>query len=84
MTVQNVTAKFYVESILLRGYGGNKTAAEISMRPIYEEKGPNKSWSEATPAGELKMTITNKAAFEYFELGRVYLMTFEKESPPEV
>ncbi len=40
----------------------------------------NASFWEYTPAGNLSMTITNESAFDYFVIGDVYTLTFDKEA----
>lgn len=49
---------------------------EIRLLPVFADDGPNKTWAKATPAGELKMTITNPPAADFFELGRSYFLDF--------
>lgn len=68
-----VTAKFKVT--LISDYGSYR---QITMSPVYspDKASPNYSWSQATPCGELKMTITNPNAFNQFGVGKSYLMTF--------
>ena len=51
-------------------------ASTVQLQPVYAENGPNKSWSEATPSGQVELRITNKAAHAAFELGKCYLVTF--------
>jgi hypothetical protein len=51
-------------------------AAEIRLVPVWEQDGPNRQWSKATPSGELKMLITNPAAVDQFELGKDYFVDF--------
>lgn len=38
----------------------------------------NKRWAKYTPSGRLELTITNPAAFGFFEPGDEYLVTIEK------
>lgn len=49
---------------------------EIRMAPVYGNGTENKDWSKWTPAGELKMTITNPPAAEKFEIGKCYFLDF--------
>lgn len=75
MTVQ---AKFYVKEIR-RLHAPGDPVAEIVMSPVFGTYGDgtaNETWSKYTPSGELKMTITNPAAIEQFDLGKAYLLTF--------
>lgn len=37
---------------------------------------PNRSWSEATPSGQISMHINNPGAFGHFTPGKEYLVTF--------
>ena len=45
---------------------------EVHLRPVYEDEGPNKSFAEATPDGDLRLSITNETAFGFYEPGRGY------------
>lgn len=62
------------------GSGPEKQQSVVKLQPIYATEGPNKSWSEATPSGQIELTITNKKAFDAFALGQCYLVNF---SPTE-
>lgn len=53
-----------------------KKQRSLRLVPVWEENGRNREWSEATPNGELKMTITNPKALVAFEVGCDYLITF--------
>lgn len=48
------------------------TDETVYFVPVYEDQGVNKRWSEATPAGTLQMTITNKGARGAFTAGKEY------------
>jgi hypothetical protein len=41
----------------------------------------NEGWSKFTPAGEVKLTITNPPAADVFVEGEYYLATFEPYKP---
>lgn len=70
-----VRAKFYVTSIQHHHVGASdKVCAEVKLAPIYGEA--NKPWSEATPQGQIAMTITNPGAIDQFELGKYYFVEF--------
>jgi hypothetical protein len=73
-----VRAKFYVTSIqhhhVHRAPGSGAMCAEVKMAPVYGDE--NKPWSEATPQGQIQMTITNPTAIEAFELGKAYFADF--------
>lgn len=70
-----VTAKFKVQNV--NCYEGYR---QVTLAPVYssDKTSPNYSWSQATPSGELKMTITNPGAYEQFAVGKTYFMTFEE------
>ena len=51
-------------------------ATTIRLQPVYAEDGPNKSWSKATPSGEVTMQITNPTAATFFRVGKSYLVNF--------
>ena len=69
-----VTAKFRCESFELFG----QDCRVVKMRAVYDSdpEGPNASWSKWTPNGDISMSITNSAAYEQFEVGKSYLLTF--------
>lgn len=81
-----VKAVFYVKSITHHASNGPEPVAEITLGAAFGSylKGlpggddANKDWSKWTPTGDLKMTVTNPAAIDQFELGGVYSLTFEK------
>jgi hypothetical protein len=75
--MSTVTAKFRVTSVSPNQYGNGKNvslSAVYSSDPAHE----NHSWSEATPAGNISMVISNPAAAEAFEEGTEYLVEFTK------
>lgn len=76
-----VRCKFYVTAINHHYLGSHpavqgKVCAEVSLAPIWEQDGVNRQWSEATPNGSIKMTITNPEALKQFELGGFYFVVF--------
>lgn len=83
-----VTAKFKVSRLTPYGafevkdgkISGDCTMAEVELTPDYAE-GRNKAWSEATPSGVIRLTITNPAALEQFVLNDAFTVIFEKEIP---
>lgn len=53
------------------------TMAEIRMMPVYDDNDPtNKSWSKATPGGQVSLFITNPEAIDKFEPGKSYFVDF--------
>ncbi|HYD87125.1 MAG TPA: hypothetical protein VEA80_06610 [Vitreimonas sp.] len=65
------------------GLSDPKKIVDVRLVPTYDETGPNKTWSKWTPAGEVKMTITNDAAADAFEVGVDYRLTFTREQLPK-
>lgn len=51
--------------------------AQIVMMPDYgDQSGDNKSWSKATPSGNIQLYVTNPAAIEEFVPGKNYYIDF--------
>lgn len=70
-----VRAKFWVSEINHRHTHG--TFAEVKLAPVYDDgNGVNKTWSAATPQGQIAMSITNPDAIAAFELGKSYYIDF--------
>lgn len=69
-----VRAKFWVSQIHHHHVPGTAVFAEVTLAPVYGEA--NKPWSEATPQGQIKMSITNPDAVSAFELGKNYFVDF--------
>jgi len=46
----------------------------VTLQPVYggADDKANAEWSKWTPSGELKLAITNPAAYEQFEVGKAY------------
>ena len=72
-----VTAKFKVSRVSPMGADNieDAWATEIEMTPDYAG-GANHEWSEATPSGMCRLTVTNKAAIEKLPLGASLTLTF--------
>ena len=72
-----VQARFYVESITRRAY--NRDNVEISLKAAGRGE-ENKTWSQYTPVGEMKMTVTNPEAAAWFEahLGQDIALAFSE------
>ena len=69
----SVKAKFEVASITDFG-----TQKEVNLQAVYGDGDANKEWSKYTPSGNIKINITNPDAFNQFEVGKDYYVTFEK------
>ena len=51
-----------------------KSSTVVKLSPVH---GPeNKSWSQATPSGEISLSITNQDAIDAFKLGDHYYVDF--------
>lgn len=82
----SVQAVFFVKELKHIASGGPENIAEVTLSAAFGSylKGlpggdeMNKDWSKYTPCGEIKLTITNPAAIEEFDIGGVYKTTFEK------
>jgi hypothetical protein len=73
-----VRAKFYV-SDLQNPEGA--TAAQVSLNAVCRGV-ENAIWSQATPSGSITMYVKNDPAFEQFEKGAEYEVTFRKVPKP--
>ncbi|KAA0686021.1 hypothetical protein DTW90_34615 [Neorhizobium sp. P12A] len=77
MSAPVVRAKFRVMNIdAAQNADPNNVFVTIRMIPVWEHDGVNKAWSKATPSGELKISITNPAAIDKFDLGKEYFLDF--------
>ncbi len=83
-----VRAMFYVAKITHHvAATPTEQVAEIELAAAFgsylkglPDDDANKDWSKYTPTGNLKMTVTNPAAIEQFDIGGVYELTFEKKA----
>ena len=76
--MKTVQAKFWVSGMGFHSYqpGQHNQCSKVKLQPVF---GPgNEAWSEATPQGEIELTITNQDAVDLFEPGAEYKVTFEK------
>lgn len=57
-------------------------AEYITFTAVYsaDRSDPNYTWSQFTPSGELKLTVTNKDVWGRFIPGDTYQINFEKVS----
>lgn len=74
----SVRAKFYV-STLKNPEGA--TAAEVQLNAVCRGV-ENAMWAQATPCGSISMHVKNDPAFEQFEQGAEYEVTFRKVEKP--
>lgn len=72
-------AKFSVSSIAAYSdQNGDKTSEVIELAAVYggAEGTANKDWSKWTPQGNIKMTISNPAAFDRLRTGQFVFVDF--------
>jgi hypothetical protein len=79
----NVVAKFRCAEKVERDSGTpdktvNPNPVDVKLVPTYGNGQDNKDWSKWTPAGEIKMTITNPPAAAGFQPGADYMITFAR------
>jgi len=81
----NVTAKFRCTSknYLDPGLNSKEVNCQLSFSAVYGDGKENKDWSKYTPFGELKMTVTNPGAVDYFAAGKEYYLVFNEAPAPE-
>lgn len=70
----NVRMKLVVNTVAQQGGDGGVGAEEITMSPVTSsvEGSANKTWSEYTPCGQIRFTVTNKALFGRFKPGQFF------------
>lgn len=80
-SISSVRAKFFVSDVNV--YSINPPQRQITLKPVYstDPAHENKTFWDATPSGELKMTINNAVAAEFFQPGTEYYIDFS-EAPP--
>lgn len=78
MGVVSVRAKFFVKKVEVY----LESSRLIVMSPVYSQdpNHENKSFWDATPSGELQMTINNSKAARFFEPGQEYYIDFTHPS----
>lgn len=61
------------------GSDGEVGSEEITLSAVYSDKegSPNKQWSQWTPSGQLKYTVTNKAALGKIRPGMFFLIILQ-------
>ena len=70
--MKTVRAKFYVQSVTVYSGGFN----EVSLRPVTASSEENKKFWQATPSGELKMSISVPETAKLFQPGVEILIDF--------
>lgn len=76
--MSNVRMKLVVNTVAQHGGDGGVTAEEVTMSPVTSsiEGSANKSWSQYTPCGQIKFTVTNKALEGRFKPGQFFFADF--------
>lgn len=75
----SVRAKFKVLSVKKTVlHDGSHGATEVEMQPVYTGSPENQEWSEYTPNGSVKLTITKGDARNAFRPGEEFYVDFTK------
>ena len=73
-------AKFKCQVIHDSHYPNGGLQRDVILSPINaynsENTEENKSFWDATPSGEIKLVITNKGSYDFFEPGKTYSVDF--------
>lgn len=77
---EQVIARFFVSGYQRRAY--DPSATEVTLHAVSRGE-HNKTWAQATPSGEIKMTIKNESAAAWFtdRLGAEIEVTFALVPP---
>jgi len=72
----SVRAKFFVKTVEV--YSVQPPSRKIVLAPVYSQDPlhENKAFWDATPSGEISMTINNPRAAEFFKPGQEYYIDF--------
>jgi len=78
-----VKAKFTCQNVIdtIFHFSGNGVSEQrkVSFCAVYGNNGENKTFSKATPSGNLDMVIDKDAlAYDYFEPGKSYYLTIDE------
>lgn len=84
--MSGVIAKFRVQPPI-ENYGGNVNVKLTAVMPSSDDeevtRDENERFWEATPTGELKMSITNVAAAEQFQIGDDWYLELRRVPKPK-
>lgn len=74
----NTRSKFICQSVMNTKYAGGESHTVIltPVTPYNSDGEENKTFWDATPSGEIKLTITNKSAVDVFQPGKKYYVDF--------
>lgn len=55
----------------------------VVAQPVFggQDDEANREWSKWTPSGEIRLVISNPAAYEMFRLGKTYFVDFTPADP---
>ena len=78
---QKLRAKFYCNSVTDFGHGSK----EVKLSSVYdsEHNEENNQFAQATPNGQITMTVDNPNASGFFKPGSEYYLDFQ-EAPKKV
>ena len=89
----SVQARFYVQRVTRYAYGSSRPGwaepspnVEVILQPVSPSRhAENAEWASATPSGEIKLTVGNPDAAEWFNsrLGCDIAITFADRDPDE-
>jgi len=69
--MNTVRAKFRVHNLTVNSWG-----TEVFLSPVYGDNPENKQFWDATPSGDMRMTIKNDAAAKLFVVNKEYYIDF--------
>jgi hypothetical protein len=75
---KKITAKFSCWEAETKPHG-----EQINCLAVADDSETNKAWSEATPAGQLTMTISNPGAQGFFQAGKEYIVEIREAGEGE-
>jgi hypothetical protein len=87
MSAATLRAKMVVGPVTRQiGMDGGAVSESVTLHAVYDSgTGPNAQWAQATPYGELKLTISNPTAIGRLIPGRSFYIDFvpvpEEERP---
>lgn len=64
--MRTTRCKFTVSSVEIFGYGGRS----VKLTTQYDQSLVDQSFAKATPAGDMRITVDNPAAFDIFVPGK--------------
>ena len=78
-----VVARFYCASITTTKWNPTSEQTEVTLQASTRGT-ENKAWAAATPAGQIKMTVNNETAGQWFRdrIGKDIAITFEDAPEP--